>query len=398
MPNTNSAGWTGVVTPGTLGNVSVAMTIGGTREQLNQYQPTNSFFAFQTEQVTLELKNSSNNLIDTGTGSYYASGWHDLGNTSGGTITLEMLPGTYSFAMVYQGERNQITQDIGTNPIVMFQTVPVTIKLEDHSGNPLNGGPASYYASGWHDLGNTSGGQLSLEMLPGTYSFAMVYQGERNQTSQNIGNDPTVVFRTIPVTVELTSSNNDQLTGTASYYASGWHDLGSTNGGPITVEMLPGTYSFAMVYQGERNQMNQNIGENATVSFHTVPVTVKLETSIGPGIDGGGVSYYASGWHSVGSTTSGQFTLEMLPGTYTFGMSINGTSEHKTASVSGPASTVTFQTGMVMSAGTATSYYASGWKPFTQKIELLPGTYTFAFSNGNHVSYTVTAGQETNIP
>ena len=321
---TNGYGTACKLFDGQLGNVSVAMTYGGTHQQITQNQPTNSVYGFQTDLVTLQLKNSSDALIDTGTGSYYASGWHSLGNTSGGQITLEMLPGTYSFAMVYNGERNQVSQNISADPTVVFQTDLVTLQLKNSSDALIDTGTGSYYASGWHNLGNTSGGQITLEMLPGTYSFAMVYNGERNQVSQNISADPTVVFQTNLVTIKLEDHNGGPLAnGTASYYASGWRSIGDTDGtGRVQLEMLPGTYSFAMTYLGSREQLN---GQNV-------------------------------------------------------------------------ASDVVFQTGQVISdGGTATNYYASGWKPFTSGIELLPGTYTFSFNDQPNATGIVTAGATTTI-
>ena len=134
--------------------------------------------------VTVNLRNHLGAPLDSGSVSYYAGGsWHTIGDTSGGQTQVEMLPGSYSFAMVYNGTRQQLNNVAisGTNTTVTFQTDDVTVQLEDHAGKPLDTGTASYYAGSWHTIGDTSGGQTQVEMLPGSYSFAMVYTGTRQQ-------------------------------------------------------------------------------------------------------------------------------------------------------------------------------------------------------------------------
>ncbi len=132
-------------------------------------------------------------------------------------------------------------------------------------------------------------------------------------------------------------------------------------------------------------------------------MTVKLTDHNGTAIsDGTGkASDYASGWKEIGNLLSdGTISTQMLPGTYTFAMSYNGSSEHQSASVSGTTTMVTFQTGLFTSeSGDCTNYYASGWHAFPGGgVELLPGSYTFALTGGTHQTYSVAAGGVTDIP
>jgi hypothetical protein len=332
---TNSYGAACQLFDGQLGNVSVAMVYNGTRQQITQNQPTNSIYAFQTGNVTIELKNSTGALMDTGTASYYAGGWHDLGDTSGGKVAVEMLPGSYSFAMTYNGTRQQFNgQAVANGSTVVFQTTGVTVQLQRSTGEnpPLSGGTASYYAGGWHTIGTTDdNGQTTVEMLPGSYSFAMTFNGTREQKNAVNVSGPTtnVTFQTVLVSVLLRTPDGQgpitDVDASASYYAGGWHTV-TTNNGYAPFLMLPGNYSFAMVYKGTREQLN-----NVTVS---------------------------------GATTNVEFL----------------TTQVHSDSVA------------------ANSYYAGGWQPFSQDMYLLPGNYWFHFNDGTpQTQETLTGGTTSNI-
>ncbi|WP_138752229.1 Ig-like domain-containing protein [Paenibacillus sinopodophylli] len=292
-------------------------------------------FTLATSAVSVQLQDSSGNPLSGGIVTYYDGGWKSFGVTGADGKASKRLPAkSYTFSMSYEGTSKELVQHTGTNHTVSFQTVKVKAQLKDSQGNQLDSGSASYYAGSWRTIGITVGGEVSKELLPGSYTFGMTYEGTYKEQVQHVGINPMVAFQTVKVKAQLKDSQGNQLdSGSASYYAGSWRTMGSTAGGEVSKELLPGSYTFGMTYEGTYREQVQHVGNNPVVAFQTVKVKVQLKDSQGNLIDGGNASYYAGSWKTVGTTADGEISKELLPGTYTFGMTYGGVYKEMVAAI-----------------------------------------------------------------
>ncbi|WP_217591672.1 stalk domain-containing protein [Cohnella sp. GbtcB17] len=200
-----------------------------------------------------------------------------------------------------------------------------TVSLQDSAGQPLSGGTVKYYDGSWKDLGTTDASGQATKALPErSYIFSVTYLGTSKQLTQNTATDPAiVVFQTVKAKVQLKESQGNPLNGAdAKVYAGGsWQTMGTTAGGETTKELLPGTYTFGITYDGVYKEKSQNVGDDPAVVFQTASVLIQLKDAGGNPVNGGTAKVYAGGsWRTIGSTAGGEIRVELLPGSYTFGM------------------------------------------------------------------------------
>lgn len=232
-------------------------------------------YTFHTEQVTVELLNSSGNGLEDGQVKYMTDDWWNFGKTnSDGLVTKELLPVIYSFEMEYDNVKQLISNyDVSTDPVVTFNTVVVTAEFVNSEGAGISGSDIEYYTNRWKVFGVTDqDGIASKELLPVTYSFKVSFENaEQEITDHDVFSDPVVNFNTIEVTVELLDDLGDGISGGVSKFKTqGWKDFGITDeDGQSTRELLPVTYSFRMEYDRNKQKISDhNTGDDPVVTFY----------------------------------------------------------------------------------------------------------------------------------
>jgi len=229
---------------------------------------TNATVIFQTVNAVVQLQNSQGALMDQGTVQYYSGAWRDFGSTTNGAANKELLPNNYSFRMTYAYASKDKQQNVGANPIVVFQTVKAQVQLVNSQGNLIDQGTVQYYSGAWRPLGTTTNGIAAKELLPNSYSFRMSYEYVSLDKAQDVTTNNTVSFTTVLCTIQVKNSQN-QLVGNAmaSYYSGAWRQIGNTVNGIITKELLPVNLSFRVKYGTQQQDKQQNLLTNNIVEF-----------------------------------------------------------------------------------------------------------------------------------
>jgi len=114
---------------------------------------------FQTVKVTVKLVDHEGNGLSGGYVKYARGSWLSFGTTDeNGQVSKELLPCTYKFEMTYIHTSNQISQDVGLNPTVIFQTGQIYCTDGSIERASLGGTWVTFT-------------HPSMELLPGMYKF-----------------------------------------------------------------------------------------------------------------------------------------------------------------------------------------------------------------------------------
>jgi hypothetical protein len=299
-----------------------------------------------------------------------------------------------------------------TLPMALGWAIPVgagpitaTVCLRDSQGVGISGAEAFVNSGSYLSLGFTDAtGCVSTDLASalGNRTFRISYRGQTQNKTQNTSTNPNVSFQTVAVNVRLLDSTGAGIAGAGIEFNNGtWQSLGTTDpSGTVTTELLGINTNFRVTHRGLRVNKSQNTSTNPNVSFQTVAVNVRLLDSTGAGIAGAGIEFNGGTWQSLGTTDpSGTVTTELLGLNTTFRLTRTGQSQSKSQNTSTNPDVI-YQTGRVLQ-GTGPrvlAWSASGWHPFSNGVELLPGNVTFDFNTGPNQAHAIVAGTTTYVP
>lgn len=298
-----------------------------------------------------------------------SGGGGGTGSGTGGGTHKEILPGTYSFRMTYEGQT--ITWDdvvVTDNPQpLVFHTVKMVVKLRDSNMGGLGGALVEFNSSGWKEFGITKltvgGGNGGSGGSGGSGGGCGGDEGhdEGGCGGDEGGHDPGCPEGGDEGGDEGGCGGSGGSGGQGGQGGSGGGcggdeggcggsgGSGGNGGGPIGnahKELLPGSYSFRMNWEGATSTVgNVNIEEESPLLFFTQQAVVKLVDEWGNGIGGGNVRFYSDDWRDgyVTEEGTGEVILELLPKDYLFEMEYEGMTLVKAMGINPNEYTVVFE-------------------------------------------------------
>ncbi len=309
---------------------------------------------------------------------------------------------TYTIWAIYQNtstERVNLTVSSGGDSLG-FKTTNVKFHF--------SGGYLDYRGSGsWKSFGPKVGGEWpARELFPYDFygdtmriNIGHVWNDVRGIQFDIFYGGLTSVEKTLAVIRVLDSDGNPTQGATArgGYNSpTTWHVAGSTNANGLLLDIRDGDRS-SLAYEAKVNGTVAEVGPknpklDSYYLFQTDEVVLKLESCTGTPLAGGNARFgsgstFTTRWfpNNPGTSTdiNGMVTGQMFPGTYSFDMQYEHTSDQKlNVVIPAGGDTITWKTVNVVLnyAGTISYGGATGDAAyFNSPKELLPGTYKFNF-------------------
>jgi hypothetical protein len=117
---------------------------------------------------------------------------------STGLVIKELLPNAYKFRATWEHAAMEISQNVGTNPNVLFYTVHAIVSVMNLQGKPLSDVDIHYYSGGWYFFGKTrfdQNGRVERILLPLNYKFRATLGNIQMEKYQDLSKNLLVEFQ-----------------------------------------------------------------------------------------------------------------------------------------------------------------------------------------------------------
>ena len=406
---TGADGWLVYLYDGTLGNMKVRMSApnqGGTQESPSQNLAVNPVFNFQTSEITIKLLNSAASLADGGVVAINDGGWPVIGTTGDdgpGLIKHEhFLPYTRTFRMSFNYGTEFKTQDVGADPVVVFQTGLVNLWFTGTTQHGVGGWP-SYVKP--------------TEMLPIAHRFA--FSGPEYPRVELLLT-PTA-GAVMEKTIGYVRVKNSAGAGVAGINGKWWDYginvypvFGPTDSSGIALIAMDGKHVKTAVQISSRGASssygfpNPATG-NSFYDFQLVNVTVRLIDNTDAVIASATPTVYSHPYGGaefvLGTMSGGVVSMDLMPGVNHYfeikSYGFNGSQGGVNMTIPAAPTAVDIQTGKVVDDGFGCDVYQQYGGPlqtFSDGVQLLPGTFFFKDTGANVTkNLTVKKGQTLNL-
>lgn len=160
--------------------------------------------SLNTDNVKISLKSSEGIPLKDVSVRYYGNfPWTDFGVTDdSGVFTGNLEPGKYEFIITYEDMTILESLQVTDNSMheLDYTTVRAEVRLYDKDRNPAKGVKIWYRGYGpWNVMGETDiEGRVMKELLQGEYCFSAKYGNQDFSKTQNIQNNPVIIFGSKP--------------------------------------------------------------------------------------------------------------------------------------------------------------------------------------------------------
>lgn len=357
-------------------------------------------FTMQAADVRVYTFDSQGNLI---AGTFKVQkGPNFIGTFNSGDTANLTVGHTYTIWAIYENTSTaRLTHTVSAGgDSLAFNTTNVKFHF--------SGGYLDYRGSGsWRSFGPKVGGEWpARELFPYDFygdtmriNIGHVWNDVRGMQFDIFYGGMTTVEKTIAVIRVLDSDGNPTQGATArGGYTSPttWHVPGSTNANGLLMDLRNGNVA-SLAYEASVNGTVASVGPKNPKSdsyylFQTDEVVLKLESCTGTPLAGGkprfgSGSTFVTRWFpnnpGISTDANGQAKGQMFPGTYSFDMQYQHTSDQKLNVVipSGGATLIWKTVNVDLNYAGTISYGGpqGDYAFFNSPKELLPGTYTFHF-------------------